>query len=152
MKALVISDSHGNPSAVSRAILKEKADCIIHLGDGCHDIPDGLDIPCYQVCGNCDSILCRLPEKLVIELEGVRLLLAHGHKYNVKNSLSPIYLSALEEGALLALFGHTHIPFSDIDDDKPSLFNPGSINRPPHSYGTIVLRDGKFSCRLRTLL
>ncbi len=152
MKVLVVSDSHGNVSALCRAILKEKPDCIIHLGDGFNDIPEGLDIPCYRVCGNCDPISCGLSETLIIELEGVRLLLTHGHKYNVKNTLSPIYLAAMEEGARLALFGHTHIPFSDIDGDAPSLFNPGSIRHPPHSYSTIVLRDGKFSCRHRTLL
>lgn len=152
MKILVTSDSHGNTSALNRAILKEKPDCIIHLGDGFDDVPEVLAIPCYQVSGNCDPISCNLSLTRVIELEGVRILMTHGHKYNVKNTLSPIYLAALEEGANLALFGHTHMPFADIDPDKPSFFNPGSIRNPPHSYGTIVLRDGKFSCRHRTLL
>jgi len=152
MKILVISDSHGNDSAVCSAIYKESPDAIIHLGDGYADIPETLDIPIYQVRGNCDSYLCNSPDKQTIELEGVRIFMSHGHLYNVKTTMSSIYLAALEENASVVLFGHTHIPFADIDPQNPSLFNPGSIRRPPHNYGTLVVKDEKFSLRHRTLL
>ena len=152
MKILIISDSHGNDSAVASAIYKECPDAIIHLGDGCTDIPESLDFPCYQVCGNCDSFTCNLPNKQIIELEGVRIFMTHGHLYNVKTTMSSIYLAALEANADIALFGHTHMPFTDINPQNPALFNPGSIRRPPHSYGTLVVKDGKFNLRHRSLL
>ncbi len=151
MRVLIASDSHNNSTALQHAILKEEPDAIIHLGDGYRDLPDCCDIPIYQVRGNCDSSLCGLPEKRVIELCGIRILITHGHIYNVKFTLSPLLLASLEENVSLALFGHTHVPFEDIQPKGISLINPGSLHRTPNHYGMLILRKGKFTYYPRTM-
>lgn len=48
---------------------------------------------------------------MVFELEGLKILLAHGHEYRVKYN----YISIEERGKLLGcdivIFGHTHIQY-----------------------------------------
>lgn len=152
MRIFIASDSHNNQTALQHAILKEAPDAIIHLGDGYDDLPKNSNTPIYQVCGNCDSIFCALPEKRVIELDGVRILITHGQKYNVKFSLSSLLFAAMEEQASLVLFGHTHVPYEDIHTNGISLINPGAIYRAPHRYGMLITSKGEFSYYPRTLV
>lgn len=61
----------------------------------------------------------------MVELEGVKILLCHGHRYHVKSTLLPLYLAARENGVRLALFGHTHTALLE-EKDGITLLNPGS--------------------------
>ena len=146
MKILVLSDSHGELNGMVRAVEREQPECIFHLGDGWYDAQKLArrfpDIPLEQVPGNCDLLHGEKAEKL-LELDGVRILLCHGHTQYVKSNLSILTRTAQERGVNAALFGHTHRPFVDIRAGI-TLLNPGSIG--PYgkpSYGLLELREGR---------
>ena len=96
------------------------------------------------VKGNCDSFCgCSMgddPAERVLEIEGHRILLTHGHLHGVKASLIPLASSAQAAGCDIALFGHTHIyteRYQAINGSAVCLFNPGSIGMGDHSYGVL---------------
>ena len=90
MNILVLSDSHGNLDNMVRAVEREAPDRIFHLGDGWREAGRLHDrfpaLPFWQVRGNCDCAAPVPAERLVV-LEGLRILLCHGHTYHVKSSL-----------------------------------------------------------------
>ncbi len=146
MLALVVSDSHGNVENMRRAVELVRPDAVLHIGDGWRDA-EALarafpELPMEKVPGNCD---CRLGEaaERVVELEGKRIMLCHGHTLGVKTDLGMLLRAALEREADAVLFGHTHKPFVDIRRGIVML-NPGSIGsgyRP--IYGTLRIENGE---------
>ena len=80
----------------------------------------------YRVKGNCDYY-DGFDEELIFELEGVKILLSHGNIYGVKHSYDALAAKAVECGADIAIFGHTHDAFR-ANVFGAFLFNPGSIN------------------------
>lgn len=158
MKILVFSDSHGDILPMCEAVERERPDHMIHLGDM---VSDGRklaqrfpQIPMEQVCGNCDGIV-DTPEKKVLELEGRKILMTHGHIYQVKTGIGTATLAAREAGVDILLFGHTHEPLCDYYDGL-WILNPGSCRRPLWSwvkraqgtYGIINFDRGKVECRI----
>lgn len=90
MKWLILSDSHGVVSNMKQAVIRSAPDGILHLGD-CWQDGQRLhqlfpQIHFYQVPGNCDFRPDE-PSERVLETEGFRILLCHGHTYGVKQSL-----------------------------------------------------------------
>lgn len=145
-KILIFSDSHGKNEAMISVIEKETPDMIIHLGD-CMADTDVIrahfpEIPLENVPGNCDCSMAATEK--ILEIEGQRILICHGHKYSVKRSLLSLQFSAMEKQADIALFGHTHRVFYDWNNGV-RMFNPGSIGSPgyriPPSYGIMVLDE-----------
>lgn len=129
MKVLVLSDTHGKSDLTMLARLADTADLAIHLGDGFSDA-ETLSIltetPIIQVTGNVDFPLVVIPEKM-ITLGGRPTLLTHGHLDGVKTGFAALVKKAKEQGATLALFGHTHRP-EHLNLDGVTLFNPGSAS------------------------
>ena len=83
MRALVFSDSHGDVRGMEKAInTVNGVDAIIHLGDIERDVrwleKNYGQYPLYAVLGNNDFYGGR-PTEAVIELEGARIFLCHGH-------------------------------------------------------------------------
>lgn len=154
MKILVFSDSHGDVENMCRAVERERPDMALHLGDGWRDALSLRsrypDLPLVQVPGNCDF---RGGEGAVrvLEAEGKRILLCHGHTLGVKAGEDLLLAEALERGVDAALFGHTHRAFVELRCGV-WLFNPGSIGdfRRP-SYGTLLIENGKIYPSLWTL-
>ena len=109
--------------------IAQKADMVIHCGDGTRDKEDlkaTLSCPFYSVKGNCDFSGKR---EEIIEVEGHRIFVTHGDIYGVKYSDSGLLLKAKETNADIVLYGHTHIP--DITfKENIWLINPGSLTRP----------------------
>lgn len=133
MKIIVVSDTHGNnQSFLEAAITIEKPDMIFHLGDFVSDakkITKILGIDCIMVKGNGDYGMMNVNEDELLEIEGKKIFLTHGHKYHVGYNLDDLYHKGLELGADLILFGHTHIP--EIKHEKDIiLMNPGSPSLP----------------------
>lgn len=158
MKIVVLSDSHGYPARLCRVLsMHRDADLVCFLGDGLSDLA-GLearyDIPIYAVRGNCDGfgLSDATPEQRVIEREGHRLLLTHGHRLGAKGGDGGLIASAKSEGCDIVLFGHTHLPRETyVPEFGIYLFNPGSIGHPREgapSYGLLMLSGGNvlFSC------
>ncbi len=155
MKILVLSDSHGKSLPLEKVIQIENPDRVIHLGDGWNDFQNviahfpGLEYD--QVPGNCDFTVGEPSEKL-IEVEGVKIFLTHGHHYGVKEGLLRLTYKAEELGAQVALYGHTHHANYEFHGNV-LLFNPGSIGNPPYqnapSYGILTIKDGIARPELR---
>ena len=122
----VMSDSHGR-MPMNERLLQVLDECayIFHLGDGLSDI-DFL-VRSYRgkveyVYGNCDG---GTGDK-VVEIEGVKLLLTHGHAHGVKRDLHALSEAAIGLGCDYALYGHTHTPLIETRQGV-TLINPGSI-------------------------
>ncbi|MTQ97224.1 YfcE family phosphodiesterase [Pseudoflavonifractor sp. BIOML-A6] len=154
MKLLVFSDSHGNTSNMCAAVERERPDRILHLGDMVRDAVSLAgrfpEIPLDMVPGNCDYSM-ELSVKKLLEAEGRRILMTHGHIYSVKAGIGTAVLAAREAGADILLFGHTHEPLCDFYDGL-WILNPGSCRgglRP--TYGVISLTEGKTYCRTAEL-
>lgn len=142
-RVLVLSDSHGNVGNMIRAVKREEPDIILHLGD-CVVDADALrrefpHITMVNVPGNCD--FSRGDTERLIDIDGYKVLMCHGHTYGVKLSYMHLELHAKEIGADLALFGHTHKLFYDKHNGL-AMMNPGSIGAPlwgcMPSYGIIT--------------
>ena len=150
MKILVVSDTHRTVEKMRMAIEMEKPDMVLHLGD--HDA-DAIEIarlmPQVNICyvrGNCDSFS---DSALIYEntFQGVKIFAAHGHKYNVKSGLLSFQYAAMEVGARVALFGHTHCPYC-CELGSLWLMNPGACGAYRASYGLVEIQDGNVTCRV----
>ena len=165
MTLLVLSDSHGRPDLIEEAIRRVRPAGILFAGDGLRELPR-VERPCplWAVSGNCDWLSTPLiisgsafepqTEELVT-VEGIRILLTHGHKYGVKSGPTAAAYRALELGADILVYGHTHVPVEyrlppaegGSEERKPLiLFNPGSIGDRDGSFGTITIRGGVILC------
>lgn len=170
MTYLILSDSHGRPDRIGEAIRRVRPDGILFAGDGLRDLsycelPAHLGAyPLWAVRGNCDWLTspvivggCPLePEdEELITLEGVRILLMHGHRYGVKGGFGSAISRAIQRSADLLIFGHTHIPLelhlspdgrrSDFSVQKPlTVFNPGSLGDRRASFGTLTVQGGQM--------
>ena len=169
MKLLICSDIHGDFNSAKKIIdtfHEEGCDKILILGDILYHGPRN-DLPCGYapkkviellnenkdkllcVRGNCDTEVDQmvldfpiLADYAFLELDGLRILATHGHKYNT-SSLPP-----LMDGDIL-LHGHTHvIAFEDFGKNN-CYINPGSVSIPkggnPRSF--IIYSERTFECR-----
>ncbi|WP_059103879.1 metallophosphoesterase family protein [Shouchella shacheensis] len=130
MRFLVLSDSHGWFDEVEEIIARhrEEVEQVIHVGDSelKADAPPLADALVVQ--GNCD-----LGEDFEAELTpiwyGKKLLITHGHHYDVKMTLQSLLYRAEELGAKIAIFGHTHVATA-VKEHGVVLLNPGSVRLP----------------------
>ena len=132
MKALIVSDTHGNDGNFFEVTEKEKdVVLIIHAGDACgleDYIEETTGIPCYIVAGNNDYY-SNLPHESIIMLGKHRVLLTHGHTHGISYGNMDICRYAEGLGCDTVICGHTHRP--DIDDLRDVLVvNPGSLTYP----------------------
>lgn len=149
MLFLVFSDSHGNAALMRRVIASHKdIRHILFLGDGIREFSAlAEEFPEHHfraVRGNMDgfSLAARGEEEDVFELYGMRVMMAHGHRYGVKGGTAAYEAHARAHGARVAIYGHTHIPEARYDSETGLyIFNPGSISRPQNGRPTYGLLD-----------
>ena len=138
---LVISDSHGNISALIAALKwaeNASIDAAVFLGDGWEDLPlasarAGFSLPVHAVRGNGD-FTSSIPDYMVLESSARKLFLSHGNLFRVRDGYKTIAAAARNAGAEAALFGHIHIPYCAVTNGI-FLLNPGSIGRPRSDAG-----------------
>ena len=134
MRFVVLSDTHRDLSKLFSAVDYIKAlspDAVIFLGDVVSDaiaLQTELRVPFHIVQGNCDGYSAH-PVTDVVEAEGVRIFICHGHQYDVKESPQRLIWAAQERECTVALFGHTHRQYLDREDGV-LVMNPGSLTRP----------------------
>ena len=156
MKIIVFSDSHGDYYHMDEVVKQDRPDALIHLGDGYLDFSKLKkcypDMPAFCVRGNCDGNRRDVPLEQVVELEGVRILMMHGHSRDVKMGDSRVIWAAREALAQVALYGHTHRATCEYHAGM-WVMNPGTIGgvRYRPSYGVIHINDGDVVCYLRQL-
>lgn len=134
MRAIVLSDSHNDTSSCERAINAiGQFDMIIHLGDIARDV-DYIETMYYpkrvvSVLGNNDFYAPGEYER-VIEFDGHKIFLCHGHTQSVNYGTEKLLQTAREKGCEAALFGHTHSRKLEKSEDGIILLNPGSVSKP----------------------
>jgi len=149
MRIFVFSDSHGRYSSLAHVLNHEKPDLAVHLGDHADDalfLSKMVNTPMLWVAGNCDPFSSAKTEQIV-EWEGHKVYLCHGHTHRVKTSLLALSYAAREHGAALALFGHTHIPCDETYGDV-RLINPGAVKQ--GSYAILTVTRDSISCAFQT--
>lgn len=145
MRFLVFSDAHGSIYHMIKSIdIHPETNAVIYLGDGTSEVSSlkkALGIPVYTVRGNCDF---GSKEKITdfIEYKGHKIMICHGHYFNVKSGTYDLEISARENGCDIVLFGHTHIPYTHYRDGL-YIMNPGTISQSPSpTYGILDITDG----------
>jgi hypothetical protein len=144
----VISDTHGvlHPKVPE---FFQKVEAILHAGDiGDAAVLRQLEsiASVHAISGNADSPpLADLPQEKVLLLAGRRILLCH--RAVEKNRVLPEVRRTIEiEQPEAVVFGHSHIPFSQILDGT-FFFNPGGGGRKrftlPRAVGILTLEKGK---------
>ena len=139
-KYLVLSDSHGETGTLERILLAagygEKLWGVIHLGDGFGDLDryEHLLPPVLRVKGNCDFWVSTPGENaLVTAVEGVPMLLTHGHLLQVRQGTDVLLSAALSQGCRAALYGHTHVQKMSWERGL-LLLNPGAAMDGRYAY------------------
>lgn len=156
MKAAVFSDTHTNTALMVEAVRRSRPDAIIHLGD--HDRDTDIlrrefpEIPLYNVCGNCD-FYPSAPQTDLVPLGPVKAFITHGHLYNVDyDRLDSLVYAAQEQGAKLAMYGHTHRAlYEEIGGVK--VLNPGTAGKGRKLTWALVevFDNGGIACEIRDL-
>ena len=151
-----MSDSHGDTTLAEKVLKKHQdVDIVVHLGDYFRDA-DKLhelypDIQFEYVYGNSDFMIGDVPMEKLLEIEGQRILLTHGHRYSVKWGIERLHTKAHNENIQLLLFGHTHI--SQMEHGPGYIIlNPGSISDPrgddDESYAIVIIDNAKINVEL----
>lgn len=157
VKIGVISDTHIPLRAVALPSIVFSAfadvELILHAGDLIEEsVLTELAAfkPVKAVCGNCDpfELELKLPHSTIIEINGYRIGLTHGHSGSQQ---LPTLLRALSrfDRVDLVVFGHSHAPYNELVNGV-RLFNPGSATdrrkEPRCSIGIIELGQA-IECR-----
>ncbi len=144
MRLIVVSDSHGRREPIERLYRQYPNDGVIHLGDHISDAQWMRERtqghPVYAVKGNCDPFE-EGQEELILELDGKKILICHGHRYGVKSGLGQLLAAAKAKGVDGVFFGHTHQPLMERREGLLVL-NPGSLKM--GDYAIIEIEAGKL--------
>ena len=143
MRVAIVSDTHGFTNIIEN-IKKIINDCdiLIHLGDSINDVDmlsQNFKGKVYSVVGNCDYEKKGDVENL-IEIEGKKFLITHGHKYGVKYGLDRIFYRGMELGVDGVIFGHTHRKVA-LNEGGIFIINPGSPSIPKDGEASIAFMD-----------
>ncbi len=158
MKIGIISDTHGGLD-ICEKVIKEMGDIdlLIHAGDTYRDakyIKDMFKIDVIGVKGNTDGFSKQDCEK-IFDVLGKRFFLTHGHEYGVKYNLDNLYYRALELGADIVVFGHSHIPLY-TEENNIIFINPGSPLWPrggsKPSYAILEIKDNKVKVNFKNIV
>jgi len=103
--------------------------------------------PVHAVLGNNDVALRgTLPERLLVELAGVRVGMVHDSGPTKGRAAR---VRRLFPDCDVVVFGHSHAPVDECGVDGQRLFNPGSPTqrrRQPHpSFGVLDFDDGEIT-------
>jgi putative phosphoesterase len=151
LRLLVLADTHlrTDLSALPVEVWDhvEACDAVLHAGDVVTaDLLEALRArrPVHAVLGNNDHALAgALPDRLELELAGVRLAIVHdsGARAGRERRMRRWF-----PGADVVVFGHSHEPVDALGEDGQRLFNPGSAvqrRRQPHrTIGLLALAGG----------
>ena len=154
MRALVLSDSHGNTASLEMAVSavgEKNIDMIIFLGDIARDC-EYLEMLYYpikvvSVLGNNDFLRHGDYER-VIDFDGHKIFICHGHTQSVNYGLEKLETTARAKVCVAALYGHTHQNKLEKREDGFFILNPGSTSRPrgtKASYAILESENGKLS-------
>lgn len=152
MKIGVVSDTHSH--ALPKQMIEDfqDVDMIIHAGD----FSAGEDLRFFKnikdthaVFGNMDGLELRqiLPERDIINVDGIRIGLCHGHG-SPESNLKYVQKEFKRDKVDVVVFGHSHQPFNEMINNV-LYFNPGSpvdtVRSPYCTYGILEVNNGKVT-------
>jgi len=150
MRIGVIADTHVHRiSELPSSLINEltRMDMVIHLGDFhsedlVNDLKEISDF--HGVAGNHDMHIPGLPEKDMVEVNGRRIGIIHGHGCVFPFGFKWGLLTQFEGKMDAILYGHTH-SVRNIIEEGVLFFNPGSVcGRFPamhRSYGVLTVGE-----------
>lgn len=152
MKILIITDSHGSMNKIYDIIIQESPNIVIWTGDYSLDGEECSfafpDIKFHIVRGNCDVFDRKFTDSEILDIDGVKIFITHGHLYNVKKELSILEAAAEGYGVDAVCFGHTHIPYYG-EKNKIKYFNPGALK--DNRYGVLLIENKKLIFNYREI-
>lgn len=134
-KILVVSDNHGNRANLQMVVdeWKDKIDVMVHCGDSefsADYLKSLVSVPVYLAEGNCDYGFGSDSEEL-FEFEGHVCFVTHGHRYGANWGDEEMVERAMNLGADILFYGHTHVPAYNVyNAEHVTVLNPGSVARP----------------------
>lgn len=153
MRVLLLADTHIGPSRPGRRLpdavyelLVDGVDAVVHAGDVTapellHEL--GGFAPVHAVLGNNDVRL-RLPERLEVELAGVRVAIVHDSGARDGRAAR---LRRWFPDADVVVFGHSHLPWDETDAGGQRHLNPGSPTErrqaPTRTCGLLTVGHGR---------
>jgi putative phosphoesterase len=154
VRAVVLSDTHLRadlgklPAEVWAAV--DGADVVLHAGDVVTgDLLDALAAraPLHAVLGNNDrELVGRLPDRLEVELAGVRVGMVHDSGAHAGRDRR---MRRWFPEAQVVVFGHSHEPVDAEGIDGQRLFNPGSAvqrrRQPCRTMGALTFAAGRLT-------
>lgn len=151
MKVLIVSDTHRRNENYIKVLERvSPVDMVIHCGDNEGSeylIAESAGCPVQMVVGNND-FFSDLPREKEFHIGKYKVWLTHGHNYYVSMSNENLKHEARMRGVDVVMYGHTHRPVVDIEDDIIAV-NPGSLtyprqdNRKPSYIIMDLDREGK---------
>ena len=135
MKILIVSDTHRRDGNLLEVIEKTAPfDLMIHLGDteGSEAyFKDWIknDLCVVHVVRGNNDFFSDLPAEQEFFIEGHHVFITHGHYYGVSLGEDRIKAEARGRGADIVMYGHTHRPSLEEENDLVTL-NPGSVSYP----------------------
>jgi putative phosphoesterase len=153
VRVLVLADTHIDARRPGRRLpdrvyeLLDDADAVLHAGDVTgpellHELAGFA--PVHAVLGNNDVAL-RLPERLEVDLDGVRVAMVHdsGPAAGRAGRLRRWF-----PDAGVVVFGHSHLPWREVDPGGQLHLNPGSPTErrraPTRTVGILELGGGRI--------
>ena len=151
MKVLIVSDTHRRNENYIKVLERvSPVDMVIHCGDiegSEYLIAESAGCPVQMVVGNND-FFSDLPREKEFHIGKYKVWRTHGHNYYVSMSNENLKHEARMRGVDVVMYGHTHRPVVDIEDDIIAV-NPGSLtyprqdNRKPSYIIMDLDREGK---------
>lgn len=149
MKIVIISDTHGDNTAIDQVIKNEAPfDYLVHCGDSERTLDKYADpanpYTFLAVRGNCDFDN-NLPAILNSRILCYNVLITHGHREHVNYGNQELVQIGLQNFADIILYGHTHVP-GITEDGGILIINPGSPTLPRGgkrvgTYAVLTLTD-----------
>ena len=141
-KIVLVSDNHFDKEVLKRIVRDNPdADYFLHCGDSEMNY-DEMG-PFASVRGNNDYDR-EFPNEKLMQIENLRILMLHGHRYVSYFSNYGLIEIAQERQADVVFYGHTHV-FADFKECGIHFINPGSSAYPRDGQGpcyAIVLING----------
>ncbi|MDE5759247.1 MAG: metallophosphoesterase [Allobaculum sp.] len=151
MEILVVSDTHGrNERLTELEWAYPQVERFLHAGDW------GGNPNQYRhwlsVKGNNDYYAVDLPRERIVEIEGHRIYMAHGHQIPFSNRIQSFVNLAKANQCDIVITGHTHRPLIE-EKDGILILNPGSLSRnrdgSSPSYALLNLEGPNKSARIK---
>jgi len=142
MTFLITSDVHGKLERLEKVIQKHHTiEHHLNAGDMVLNPHTYEKFHLITVKGNNDYGI-DLPYIRILDLDGLKIMLTHGHLEYVKFGLDRLKLKAKLHEVNIVIFGHTHERYLMVEENI-MFINPGALGDSGRSYA--IYNDGQVT-------